>query len=242
VSWQHFDRLAADYASARPPYPTVIYDLLSSEGVIGPGLRVLEIGAGAGLATKRLVAAGSHVTALEPGPALCSLLEETVPGVPVVPSRLEEAELPPATFDSVVAATSMHWVDLSVGLPKTHEVLRPGGFLAVFRNVFGDDTYDTDFRDIVRQIVARRRAAPESPSRESRPTMAELSAGGYFEPVRSEHWQWSMELTTEQVTRLFRTFSDWDDAEVDAVRAAAEACGGLVTEHYRSVLHLLRRT
>jgi len=110
VPWQHFDRLAADYASARPPYPTVIFDLLSAEGVIGPGLRVLEIGAGAGLATKGLVAAGSHVTALEPGPALCSLLEETVPGVPVVPSRLEEAELPPATFDSVVAATSMHWV------------------------------------------------------------------------------------------------------------------------------------
>lgn len=71
--------------------------------------------------------------------------------------------------------------------------------------------------------------------------MAELSAGGYFEPARSEHWRWSLELTTDQVTRLFRTFSDWTDEEVRLVAAAADACGGLVTEHYQSVLHVLVR-
>ena len=245
MSWQHFERSATDYASARPPYPAAIFEVLRSERVIGPGLRVLEVGAGAGLATRELAASGSQVVALEPGPDLCSLLEGAVPGVRIVTSRFEEADLPPGAFDSVVAATSMHWVDLSVGLPKAHDVLRPGGFLAVFRTVFGDDTYDTEFRDIVGQIVARRRATPESPPRESpresRPTVAELSAGGYFEPVRSERWQWGVELTTDQVTGLFRTFSDWNDAEVDAVRAGADACGGLVTEHYQSVLHLLRR-
>jgi hypothetical protein len=48
-------------------------------------------------------------------------------------------------------------------------------------------------------------------------------------------------MTTDQVARLFRTFSDWTDDEVEAVRAAADACGGVVTEHYRSVMHLLRR-
>jgi hypothetical protein len=48
-------------------------------------------------------------------------------------------------------------------------------------------------------------------------------------------------LTTEQVTALFRTFSNWTGEEVDDVAAAADACGGRVTEHYQSVLHLLRR-
>jgi len=114
-SW-HFERMAADYASARPPYPAVIFEVMRAEGAIGPGLRVLEVGAGAGLATRELVAAGSQVVAIEPGRALGSLLE-AVPGVRVLPTTLEDAELPVAGFDSVVAATSLHWVDLSVGLP-----------------------------------------------------------------------------------------------------------------------------
>jgi SAM-dependent methyltransferase len=242
VCWRHFERLAADYASARPPYPAVIFDVLSSEGVSGPGLRVLEVGAGAGLATRELVASGSQVVALEPGHALCSLLEEGLPGVQILTSRFEAADLPADGFDSVVAATSLHWVDLSVGLPKAHATLRPGGFMAVFRTIFGDDAVDTEFRDRVEHIVAARGAKTDEPPREGRPTMVELSAGGYFQPVRSERWQWSVELTTDQVTRLFRTFSDWTDEEVHAVRVAADACGGLVTEHYQSVLHLLVRT
>jgi len=43
------------------------------------------------------------------------------------------------------------------------------------------------------------------------------------------------------VTRLFHTFSGWADSEVRAVEVAADACGGVVTEHYQSVLHLLGR-
>jgi SAM-dependent methyltransferase len=240
VSWSHFERMAAEYASARPLYPSMIFDVLAAEGVIGSGLRVLEVGAGAGLATKELVASGSDVVALEPGRDLGSLLKVTVPDVEVITNRLEDAELPQGAFDSAVAATSLHWVDLASGLPKLHLTLRPGGHLAVFRNVFGDDTVVTEFRDRVNQIVTAR-GGPENTKQEPRPTMVELSAGGYFAPLRSEHWRWDIELTTQQVTRLFRTFSGWTNDEVEAVQAAADACGGLVTEHYQSVLHLLTR-
>ncbi|HEY3529710.1 MAG TPA: methyltransferase domain-containing protein [Nocardioides sp.] len=241
MSWQHFERLGADYASARPPYPAVVFEVLRSEGVIGAGLRVLEVGAGAGLATRDLVASGSEVVALEPGRDLASLLAEAVTGVEILTSRLEDADLPRAAFDSVVAATSLHWVDLAVALPRLHETLRPGRALAVFRTIFGDDGYRTEFRDRVQRIVSERETAEPETQREGRPTMDELSAGGYFRPVRSERWRWSVELTTEHVTRLFRTFSNWTEDEVRAVQAAAEACGGIVTEHYQSVLHVLRR-
>lgn len=241
VSWRHFERMAADYASARPPYPAAVFDVLRAEGAIGPGRRVLEVGAGAGLATRELAAHGSQVTALEPGRDLAALLELAVPGTKVVLSRLEEAELPEGAFDSVVAATSLHWVDLSLGLPKLHATLRPAGLLGVFRTVFGDHTVETDFRSRVAEIVASRGEPAESGSREPRPTMSELSAQGWFRPLRSEHWRWSIDLTTEQVGGLFSTFSDWTDEEVESVRAAADACGGVVTEHYQSVLHLLVR-
>jgi SAM-dependent methyltransferase len=237
----HFERMAAEYATARPPYPRAIVEELSRRGVIGPGISVLEVGAGAGLATGDLMAAGSRVTALEPGERLAHLLMAGVPTATVVVTRLEEADLPDRVFDSAVAATSMHWVELQIGLPILHRALRPGGWLAVWRTVFGDDTVTTPFREHVNRVVAARQALPEPAApRDERPTMQELASGGWFAPVDTMRWRWSVDLTTEQIRRLFSTFSDWTPAEVEAAAAAADRCGGTVNEHYSSVLHLLK--
>lgn len=243
VSRMHFEQMALEYAEARPPYPVAVFDTLEAAGVIGNGIRVLEIGAGAGLATRELSRRGCEVVALEPGVQLAALLSNAVPGVKVLTARLEDAQLPDHSFDSAVAATSMHWVDLSVGLPKLHRALRPRGWLAIWRTIFGDDNFETEFRDRVNQIVAARgELRDEAPSREQRPTMEELAAGGWFEPERTEHWHWSIDLNADQVGRLFKSFSNWSPAEAEAAAQAAEDLGGLVTEHYQSVLHLLRRT
>ena len=233
--------MAKDYGSARPPYPAALFEVLKAERVIGRGLKVLEVGAGSGEATREFVSAGSQVVALEPGLDLAALLESDVPEVSVLRNRLEDASLPDNAFDSVVAATSMHWVDLSVGLPRLYTALHPRSMLAVFRNIFGDDSHRSEFRDFVDQIVARRHDGGGELPAETRPTMSELEAGGFFVPVRSERWKWDIELTTTQVAALFRTFSNWTEAEVGEVAAAADACGGRVTERYQSVLHLLRR-
>ena len=72
--------------------------------------------------------------------------------------------------------------------------------------------------------------------------MEELTAGGWFEPLRTERWRWSVELDTNKVRRLFRTFPEWTDAEIESVSRAADDLGGVVTEHYQTVLHLLRKT
>ena len=241
VSWTHFEQMAEDYGSARPPYPRQLFEVLKAERIVGPGLMLLEVGAGSGEATRELVSSGSQVVALEPGRELADLLERRVPNTSVIRSRLEDAPLPDAAFDAAIAATSMHWVDLSTCLPRLHKAIRPGGSLAVFRNVFGDADVRTEFRDRVQQIVERRRGKARDHQTEPRPTMGELATGGLFAPVRSERWRWSIELTSAQVTRLFRTFSNWTEQEVQDASAAADECGGRVTEHYQSVLHLLRR-
>jgi trans-aconitate methyltransferase len=184
--------MAENYASSRPPYPRLIFHLLRSEGAIGPGLQVLEFGAGSRLATRELVASGSQVVAIEPGHDLRALLAAAVPEAQIVPTGLEDASLPLGAFDSVVAATSLHWVNLAVALPKLHSALRSDGRLAVFRTIFGDDTVHTEFRDRVKQIVATREQISERTAPEARPTMAELSASGHFRPARSERWRWNI--------------------------------------------------
>lgn len=232
--------MAADYAGSRPPYPGVLFDALERDGVIGPGRRVLEVGAGSGLATAELLRRGCEVVALEPGPRLASLIDRAA-SLDVRVTRLEDARLAPGEFDAAVAATSLHWVDLPVGLPILHTALRPGGWLAVWRNVFGDDIR-TPFRDRIDAIVAQRPGPDTAPAREQRPTVDELTAGGWFEHIRTDDWGWSIDLTAAQIGRLFRTFSDWTADEAEAAEAAAADLGGQVTEHYRTLLHLLRRT
>lgn len=242
MSGMHFERMAGDYLDSRPPYPEAVYQTLRAAGVIGPGIRVLEIGAGAGLATRELVGSGSDVVALEPGAELARLLKKGIPGASMVVARLEDADLPDRAFDSVVAATSMHWVDLSVGLPKVHAALRPDGWLGVWRTIFGDDSIDTEFRGRVKQIVAERNNRDaRAPRADDAPSMEELADGGWFDPVRTERWRWSIDLSTDQVRRLFRTFSDWSNAEAEAAARAVDELGGVVTEHYQTVLHMLRR-
>jgi len=201
---------------------------------------VLEVGAGAGLATRPMLDRGSEVVGLEPGRQLAAILAEVAPDADVVVAGLEDAELAEDDFDSAVAATAMHWVDLSVGLPKLHRALRPGGLLAVWRTVFGDDTVQTDFRSVVGAIVARRGKSADG-LREVRPTVDELTAGGWFEHLRTEHWRWSIELDAEEAGRLFATFSDWTTAEAAEVEQAVVDLGGRVTEHYQTVLHVVRR-
>ena len=47
------------------------------------------------------------------------------------------------------------------------------------------------------------------------------------------------QLDAQAVGRLFRTFSDWSQAEVEHAVAAVTDLGGTVTEHYSSWLLVL---
>jgi hypothetical protein len=91
-----------------------------------------------------------------------------------------------------------------------------------------------------RIVAAREDPADDGVPRDGRPTLAELTAGGWFTHVDTLTWQWSVDLTTDQIGRLFTSFSNWTPAEAAAAAGAADACGGTVTEHYVSVLHVLQ--
>lgn len=242
---QHFDAHAAVYDRARPPYPQALWDRLRGLGVLQPGVRVLELGAGSGLATGPLVDAGAVVTAVEPGPALAALVRSRWPDVTVHVATAEQADLPDASFDLAVAATSVHWFDLDVVLPRLHRALVPGGTFAVWRHVFGDPHAPvTAFRGRVADVVAQRGAVPPRPGPGELDTdgwARRLSAGGWFDVVHVEELPWGVDLDADQVHDLFTTFSDWRPHEVDAVAQAVRDLGGRVSEHYLTPLVVLAR-
>lgn len=239
----HFEALADEYAAARPPYPDALWDAIRNLGVMRTGHRALDLGAGTGQATGPLLAAGLHVKSVEPGKRLADHIRTLFPAATVVVARAEDTEFPPRSFDLVVAATSIHCMDLGIVLAKIRAALTPDGTLLVWRNVFGDpDAPLTPFRERVAQIV-NERGAPSTPgvdAEDAEATAAALTADGLFAVQDVSIFRWSIELDEEQVRRLFITFSDWSPDDVNGAAAAARELGGTLLEHYRSWLIVLK--
>ena len=216
--------------------------MLEEQGVLAPAARLLEVGAGSGQATAERVARGADVVAVEPGANLARHLRALLPGVEVVEGRIEDVPLEAGTYDAAVAATSLHWVDLPVVLPRLWAALRPGGLLAAWWTVFGDPDVSTPFRERV-HAISNPEGRPDT-RRTGLDTVAweaDLTQGGWFAHVATEVVPWSTDLTAGQVRDLFATFPTWTADQIDAVAGAAEELGGTVTEHYATGVYVLRR-
>lgn len=241
----HFDAHAETYDRGRPPYPEAVWTCLRELGVLAPRIRVLELGAGSGQATRSLVAAGAEVTAVEPGPRLAGLLRRKLPTVAVQVTTAESATFPDASFDLVLAATSLHWFDLDVVLPALHRWLVPDGHLVVLRQAFGDPTAPVSpFRARVAEITSRRTVPDRSGPGEldTSQWVHRLSSQGFFTPLHVEEFRWSIELRTDQVHDLFTSFSNWSAAEAGEAARAVEELGGQVLENYVTPVIVLQRS
>jgi SAM-dependent methyltransferase len=239
----HFERRADVYAAARPPYPPELWTAVRATGLTGPGRRALDLGAGSGEATGPLLATGMDVVAVEPGPRLAARLADSYPTAEVVVARAEDLELTASTFDLVVAATSIHWLDLEIVLPQVARAITREGALLVWRNVFGDpEATVTPFRREVERIVAHRRNDSRRSAEDVEATSRALSRSGLFAVERVHTFRWSIRLDARQVGALFGTFSDWTPAEVDEVAAIVDRLGGEVVEYYSSWLIEARPT
>ena len=238
----HFDDRADDYAAARPPYPPALWQRLRTLGLLRPGATALDLGAGTGQATEPLLEAGLRVTAVEPGRRLAAKLRSAHPTARLLVERAEDAEFSDAEFDLVVAATSIHWMDLDVVVPKIHACLKEDGRFLVWRHVFGDPRgRPTPFRDRVAEIVRARSATADArgSAEDLAATADRLTASGLFDVEESATFLWDIELNAEQVERLFGTFSDWSAREARQAASAADGLGGVVLEHYSSWLLVL---
>lgn len=238
----HFDARADVYAEARPRYPAALWERLRGRGLLNPGATALDLGAGTGQATGPLIEAGLHVTAVEPGARLARILRVAYPTARVLVSRAEDLEIPDDEFDLAVAATSIHWMDLGVVLPKVHSVLKNDGRFLVWRHVFGDpEGRRTPFRDRVAEIVDSRSTATRAhqQAEDLDATADRLTDSGLFHVEDAATFPWSIELNADQIGRLFATFSDWSDLEVREAAAAVDELGGTVVEHYSSWLLVL---
>jgi SAM-dependent methyltransferase len=131
---QVFNEVPELYDRVRPTYPDELFSDLSSISGLNRASEVLEVGCGTGQATRSLAALGRSVTAVEPGAGMTALARQNLAAfsnVEVETSKFEDWDDRGRRFDLLVAASSWHWVDPSVGWRRAHDVLRPGGWMAL---------------------------------------------------------------------------------------------------------------
>jgi SAM-dependent methyltransferase len=125
-----FGSVAADYAALRPGYPADAVAFLLGDRP----LRVLDLGAGTGLLTDVLLAAGHEVVAVDPSPPMLAQLRDRLPQVQTAEGVAEAVPLPDASVDAVVAGQAAHWFDLVPAAVELRRVLRPGGVVGLVWN------------------------------------------------------------------------------------------------------------
>jgi len=250
-----FNAAANTYQRGRPPYPDAVFELLADRCGLRAGARVLEIGAGNGLATGPLLDAGAHVVAVEPGESLAAILTAThaCDRLEVTISDFETADLT-GGFDLAVAATSLHWLDPVTSTEKIGELVRPGGWLAAWWNEFGDINRPTPFRDRLDDVYHD--LLPAEPGyKDSRSHVLDtdrwrrqLTAGGWFGDVSVEIIEWSQTLTADTARDLWSTFPNIAELAPPAreqfltrLAAIIDGLGGQVEDPRLTVLYTAAR-
>ncbi len=111
------------------------HEPLLDAALVGPGTRVLDVGAGTGALAAAAAARGAAVTAVDPEPDMAALTRAAAPTAAVVEGGLPDLPLdrmPHRAYDAVLAAFVVnHLADPRRGVAALTGVTTPGGRVAV---------------------------------------------------------------------------------------------------------------
>jgi SAM-dependent methyltransferase len=148
-----FTTRAEAYAAARPSYPpAALAALFAGLGDAG-ALTVADLGAGTGISSRLLAAAGARVFAVEPNAAMRRAAQPD-PRIEWIDGTAEHTTLAPASVDLVTAFQAWHWFEPEAATAEARRIVRPGGRLAIVYNERDErDAGTAAYGDIVRRYA-----------------------------------------------------------------------------------------
>ncbi|MBR5419652.1 MAG: methyltransferase domain-containing protein [Lachnospiraceae bacterium] len=130
-----FDTIPEQFDRFRPRYSEELFKDLIAYAGIGEGKKVLEIGPGTGQATEPILATGCDYYAIELGENFYAKMKEkfgSCGNFHIVNDDFVTHDFGDRKFDLIYSAATIQWIPERVAFPKTLELLKPGGTLAMF--------------------------------------------------------------------------------------------------------------
>ncbi|OAR23292.1 methyltransferase type 11 [Streptomyces sp. ERV7] len=241
-----FGTEAERYDRARPRYPAALVDRITART---PDVRILDVGCGTGIVARQFQAVGCEVLGVEPDARMAEVARRL--GVEVDVATFEAWDPGGREFDAVVAGQTWHWVDPAAGAAQASRVLRHGGRLAAFWNVFQlppevAEAFAAVYRRVLPDSPFDLEAVTRQPLDAYRALFTKAAdgmrgAGVFSEPEQWRfdwEWSYSREAWLEQVPThgvLTRLPPDRLAEVLEGIGAAIDAVGGGFTMGYATV-------
>lgn len=209
-----FGAQAAAYERGRPSYPPEAIDWLLPHGAH----TVLDLGAGTGKLTTRLVERGLDVIAVDPIPEMLEVLTQSLPETPALLGTAEEIPLADDSVDAVLVAQAWHWFDPERAVKEVGRVLRPGGRLGLVWNTRDERLgWVKDLGHII--------------GHENDPFTDEVSLPAPFTDLERHHVEWTNYLTPQALIDLVASRSYCITSPADVRTRTLERVRELLATH-----------
>jgi SAM-dependent methyltransferase len=129
-----FSAGAGAYVAGRPDYPEEIAGWLKDALRLGPGQTAVDLGAGTGKFTPRLLATGARVIAVEPIAEMRARIAQAAPGAEIRAGAAQALPLADGEADAIVCAQAFHWVATPAVVAEMRRALKIGGRLGLVWN------------------------------------------------------------------------------------------------------------
>ena len=148
---QRFSTRAEDYARYRWDYAEAAIEAVCDIVQLKSEACMADIGAGTGILTRHFVARARYVYAVEPNAAMRRWAIQALAGYPAliaVDGRAEAIPLPDRAVELITVGQALHWFLAPAAKSEFVRILKPDGWLAVFRNSSTDPSYDRLMKDL----------------------------------------------------------------------------------------------
>ncbi|NLW70310.1 MAG: class I SAM-dependent methyltransferase [Eubacteriaceae bacterium] len=207
-----FDTNTVNYDKYRPRYTKALFDEVIEYAKIKGGSRVLEVGIGAGQATRPFLEADCFVTGVDIGEnmvAYCNEIFKEYAKFKALRISFEEY-CADEKYDLIYSATAFHWIAEEIGYPKAFSMLKGGGALAVFRNhpfVEANDPVDIKIQKVYEKYTPDSKKGKQFVLEDTAPTVKAMERAGFTE-ITPKLFKGERCIQTEDYIGLLNTYSD----------------------------------
>ncbi len=250
-----FDSIAEEYEKYRPGYPVSMKEFLAQRANLKPGADLLEIGVGAGQATRLFVDSDHKIVGIEPGVSLRNVALKVLgypPNLIMEEGTFETWDPKGRSFDFIYSGSAFHWVDPEIGFAKVARLMRPDAHFALFWNMFPRPEAEiwhrlTDaYRRMVPEIaIEREKKTPDSLIEMRREQIYQTQL---FREVGIHQFKWEKKFNTNEYLNLLSTYSDHITLAPEMrtklfaeLTSIIENNGGFIIRPWNTVLFLMKK-